>query len=72
MRTASERRKAYEDTSAHLPDFEWPGGNVTEEEIEILRKACAVRFDESVRTETLFYIASAAVRIFKAREKAAR
>lgn len=68
--TEHERRVAFEDAVSNLPPVKWPGGHWTEEEVEILRKACAMRFDETVRTETLFAIAHAAVRIFKQRELA--
>ena len=69
--TEHERRVAFEQAVEKLPTVTWPGGHWTEEEIEILRKACAMRFDEDVRTETLFAIAHAAVRIFKQRENQA-
>lgn len=69
MRTAQERRQDYEGSASYLPLVKWPGGPWTDREIDVLRKACAVRFDEDVRTETLFAIASAAIRIFHHREK---
>lgn len=68
--TESERRRAFEIATANLPSIKWPGGPWTDAEVGILRKACAMRFDEDVRTETLFAIASVAVRIFKQRELA--
>lgn len=63
--SASDRRAVYEAAASYLPPVSLAGRVWTEREVDVLRKACAVRFDENVRTETLFTIAAAAMRIAK-------
>lgn len=68
--TESERREAYERAAAHLPKVDLHGWVWTAAETDILRKACATRFDETLRTESLFAIAAAALRIAAGRAAA--
>ncbi len=63
----SERREAYQRASAHLPMPDTSNWVWSEREVDILRKACAVRFGETLRTESLFYIAMAGIRMAMAR-----
>lgn len=63
----AERRMRLEDLTKNLPplpDIPWVW---TDEETEMLRAACAKRFGESVRTETLFAIAATGIRIYMSR-----
>ena len=65
----SERNKKLADATAHLPPFKdddeiWVW---SEEEIKMLRLACAKRFGETLRTESLFCIAATGIRIFNSR-----
>lgn len=63
----AERRMRLEDLTKNLPplpDIPWVW---TDEETEMLRAACATRFGESVRTETLFAIAATGIRIYMSR-----
>jgi hypothetical protein len=64
----SERHAAYEVAAAHLPPSPSAGRVWTDREVDVLRKACAARFNEDVRTETLLWIARAALRIGKSWE----
>lgn len=65
MKTEAERTEEFRKATAHLPSL--PAGMVartwTDQETEALRKACARRFGEDVRTETLYTIAAVAMRI---------
>lgn len=65
----AERRAAYRAAAAHLPTVDMSDWVWTEQEVEVLRRACGVRFDESLRTESLFTIAQAAMRIAQARAR---
>jgi hypothetical protein len=65
--TEQERREALERATAHLPKLDFSGWVWTDEEVDILRKACAKRFGEELRTESLFTIAVAGMRILAAR-----
>jgi hypothetical protein len=62
------RRRIYEVASQKLPPFDVRGWRWSDEELSILKKACAVRFDETVRTETLLWIAAAAIKIYRSRQ----
>lgn len=64
-----ERHAVFKAAAASLPAFDMSGWVWTDQEVNILRKACAVRFDETLRTESLFHIASAALRIFLSRSQ---
>lgn len=65
----AERSEKHSQLTAHLPPL-LENGSIwmwTDDEIEILRAACAKRFDETLRTESLFCIASTGIRIAKAK-----
>ena len=68
MLTEQERREAYERAAAGLPAIDMGGWVWTDHETDILRKACAKRFGETIRTESLFAIAAATMRILAARQ----
>jgi hypothetical protein len=58
-------------TTNHLPPFpssEHKPWVWSEDETYALRAACANRFDESLRTESLFCIAATAIRIYLGRQ----
>jgi len=66
--TAKERIDRYHNLSSHLPVCE--GLRVwTDEEIEVLRAAHKVRFNEDCRSETLLTTAMAAIRIYRDRSE---
>jgi hypothetical protein len=65
-----ERHDAYRRAAANLPEMDMSGWVWTDEEVAVLRKACAKRFDETLRTESLFSVAVAGMRLLKAREAA--
>lgn len=67
MSAESERRIAYERAAASLPSLDMSNWTWTDRDIDVLRKACAVRFDESLRTETLMMIAHAGMRLLLSR-----
>lgn len=68
--TEAERSKRLKDLTRGLPPFPHSAESPwvwTDEEITMLRAAGAKRFDESIRTETLFAIAVTGIRIFMSR-----
>lgn len=70
METEAERSKKLTQLTKHLPPLTegevWFWSN---EEIEMLRAACAKRFGERIRTESLFSIAATGIRIYRSREE---
>ena len=68
----SSRHSKLEWMTNHLPPFPnkeqepWVWG---EDETAMLRAACAARFDETLRTESLYCIAATAIRIYMGRIK---
>lgn len=68
----AQRREAFHRVAYVMPPMDMSGWVWTQEETEILRRACAVRFDESLRTESLFSVAAAAMRILLWRQARAK
>ena len=66
-KTEHQRREDFAATAKDLPKLPHfaVGRTWTERETEVLRKACKIRFNEDVRTETLYSIAVAAMRIYE-------
>lgn len=68
-----ERYQKWRNLIDHLPDFHPLASEKpwvwSEDEIMMLRAACARRFDESLRTESLFCIAATGIRIYLSRTK---
>lgn len=62
-----ERHDAFAAAADHLPRLDFSQWVWTDDEVEVLRKACAKRFGETLRTESLFAIATAGMRLAAAR-----
>lgn len=62
-----ERREELERASSMFPKIDMRDWTWTDDEIFLLRKACAMRFGEDLRTESLMAIARAALQIEAAR-----
>lgn len=63
-----QRREAFEQAAIGLPTLDMTAWFWTEQEVDVLRKACAVRFNETLRTESLFKVAATGMRILLARQ----